>query len=140
MPPHARYSPGGTAKFRQLFKQAVTALGLEHLNLTPGGLRAGGATFKFTTNVLDLGKLKFRGRWASLTTLEHYVQEAAATLIMLRMTEKQTICLESFVAAGEKFQEPPLLPWSVFFHRSRQQNGFVGVLARNSQGRREHTL
>ena len=36
----------------------------------------GGAKHKFANGLLDLGRLKFRGRWASLLTLELYVQEA----------------------------------------------------------------
>ncbi len=35
---------GGTARFRALFKQAIHALGLQSLGLTPSSLRAGGAT------------------------------------------------------------------------------------------------
>ena len=139
MPREALYLPGGTAKFQNLFKVAVKELGLEHLNITPGGLRAGGATFKFTNNIMDIGKLKFRGRWASLSTLEHYIQEASATLIMMQMPLSQTEFLEKLVSAGERFQLPPALPWTAFFCRARQRNGLARI-ARSGQGLREHPL
>ena len=131
--------PGGTAKFQNLFIVVVKGLGLEHLNITPGGLRAGGATFKFTNNIMDIGKLKFRGRWASLFALEHYIQEASGALIMMHMPLSQTQFLEQLVSAGERFWHPRALPWTAFFSRARQRNG-LARFARGGQGLRDNPL
>ncbi len=72
---HCRLLPGGTSAFRRLFSLTIKALGLESLRLTPASLRAGGATSRFATG-MQLGQLKWWGRWAGLHALEHYVQES----------------------------------------------------------------
>ena len=79
----------------------------------------------FANEILDIGRLKFRGRWASLHTLEHYVQEATATLVMMRAGHTQIQFLREFVACGHVFLKPPLLPWPSYFSRRRQRNGFA---------------
>ena len=125
MPDDTRFAPGGAGKFRSLFHEATRALGVGELGLSPGGLRAGGATYMFANEILDIGRLKFRGRWASLHTLEHYVQEATATLVMMRAGNTQIQFLEEFVACGHVFLKPPPLPWPSYFSRRRQRNGFA---------------
>ena len=62
-------------------------LEIQDLGLTPASLRAGGATHSFSTQACDLGQLKFKGRWAALSTLEHYEHECTATLVMLRLSD-----------------------------------------------------
>ena len=79
----------------------------------------------FANEILDIRRLKFRGRWASLHTLEHYVQEATATLVMMRAGQTQAICLEELEASGHIFLKPPPLPWPTYFSRRRQRNGFA---------------
>ena len=51
-----------------------------------GGLRAGGATYNFlvTENVQAIQR---RGRWKSLKTLEHYLQEGTALLASSRWSD-----------------------------------------------------
>ncbi len=105
--------------FPAAFQAGVDALGLSSLRLTPSSLRAGGATYLFAQG-LELGRLKFRGRWASLTTLEHYVQEASASLVLLSLPPDQVCRLEAIARAGSKFEEPPTVPWTALFSRARQ--------------------
>jgi hypothetical protein len=50
--------------FRRIFKVALSALGLDALNLTLAGLRAGGATFVFERD-RDLHRIMSFGRWES---------------------------------------------------------------------------
>ena len=119
LPGTARLAPGGTPRFRKYFDRCVRALGIAHLGLTPASLRAGGATHSFNRG-LDLGHIKFRGRWASLRTLEHYLQEATGVLVMLRLDDHLLTRLENIAAFSSKFSEPPVLSWSAFFSRSRQ--------------------
>ena len=120
MDPHARLLPGGTAAFRRLFKLAVEGLGLQSLRLTPASLRAGGATARFARGT-DLGHLKWWGRWASLATLEHYVQESAATMVMMTLPSDTLDRLESIVTAANVFDQPPSQPWAHFFSRASQR-------------------
>ena len=120
LPEHVRLMPGGTALFRALFTKAVKALGLEKMKITPGSLRAGGATHKFVNDLLDIGKLKFRGRWAVMSTLEHYLQEGVSALAVLRADDDVLDRLESICKEGALFNRPPSFPWTTFFDRKRQ--------------------
>ena len=58
-----------------------------HGYLSLGGLRAGGATYNFlvTENVQAIQR---RGRWKSLKTLEHYLQEGTALLASSRWSDE----------------------------------------------------
>ena len=118
-----------------MFHLVAGELGLSNMKLSPASLRAGGATHKFTTGQLDLGQLKFRGRWTVMSTLEHYVQECSATLVMLRLGEDCLTSLERIVQFGaKKFKHPPAFPWSEFFDRARQirpaSNGSLALAGR----------
>ena len=113
----SRLFHGGTGKFRKLFAVAVKALRLESLGLTPASLRAGGATFLFVSGSLDIGRIQYRGRWASLSTLQHYLQEASAQLAMLQLSDPTVQRLLEFHDRGRFFDEPPSQPWSAFFSR-----------------------
>ncbi len=113
----SRLFHGGPGKFRSLFRKVVVALGLESPKITPAGLRAGGATHKFVTNALDIGRLKYRGRWASLNTLEHYLQEASAQLAMLQLEDSVLTRLSGICDRAVVFQAPPGQPWQSFFSR-----------------------
>ena len=121
--------------------EIVKYLDIEAMGLTPASLRAGGATHKFSTGALDLGQLKFRGRWSALSTLEHYVQECTATLVMLRLSNETLNRLQSLMRFGYKFESPPPAPWESFFARLRQHrianHGPAGSLSRCA-GRRGH--
>ena len=108
---------GGTAKFRRLFHTAVKALHLESLRLSPAGLRAGGATHLFTSGRMDVSRIKYRGRWASLSTLEHYIQEASAQLALMRLDSWTVDRLLKIRAAGSVFESPPERGWQAYFTR-----------------------
>ena len=111
---------GGTGKFRALFKKAVAALRLDELDLVPSSLRAGGATYKFAVESLDIGRLQYRGRWSSARTLQHYLQEAGAILAMLRLEDQALKRLELIVKSGSVFLKPPTDSWRFFFSRDAQ--------------------
>lgn len=76
---------GSIAVFRRQWNAC-----LDHLELprrqrdkgaTPGTLRGSGATQLYLQSE-DLQKVAWRGRWARLRTVEHYVQEVAAQLFL----------------------------------------------------------
>ena len=131
MNPGVKLFHGGTAKFRRLFKLALKALSIP-LKLTPAGLRAGGATAKFASGLFDIGKLKFRGRWASMHTLEHYLQEATAELIVMDLEDSLTRKLLQIQHHSAVFDQPPPQPWHAFFPRPIPRNRWT---ARDSTGR-----
>ena len=120
MAPQARLLPGGTSAFRRLFNLTLEALGLRGLNLTPASLRAGGATSRFAKG-MDLSHLKWWGRWASLHTLEHSVQEAAASMVILDLEMSLLQRLATVCACGAVFETPPRRPWQSYFSRASQQ-------------------
>ena len=121
MPKSCRLSPGGTARFRELFKQLVKLLRLDGLKLTPASLRAGGATAKFNEG-MDLGKLQYRGRWSALSTLQHYIQEATASLVLLNLEKKIVDEIISIEGLSHKFESPPSTAWASFFDRDTQRD------------------
>ena len=128
-----RLLPGGAEQFRSIFFQIVTDLGIQDLGITPALLRAGGANHSFSTGACDLGQLKLKGRWAALSTLEHYVQECTATLVMLRLSEQVLDRLEQLFRFGTTFAFPPAAPWhSYFCCRAKQKlvDGSSGSLPR----------
>ena len=59
-----------------LFKQVLKRIGVQSLELTPAGLRGGGAT-DFWLRTRDVPALRRRGRWSNEKTLECYIQEGA---------------------------------------------------------------
>ena len=51
---------------------------------TPGVLRGSGATFLYLETE-DLGLVAWRGRWSKVKTLEFYLQEVAAQLLLQQL-------------------------------------------------------
>ncbi len=69
---------------RRRFQELVVAGGSENLKFTPAGLRAGGATFLYVGGI-SVNRLRLVGRWRVVSSLEHYVQEAAAVQLLQRL-------------------------------------------------------
>ena len=71
----------GTLAFRARWRAVLAFFGLDPASgvrgPTPGALRGSGATF-FYFYTVDLPRLMWRGRWRSTSTVERYLQEAAA--------------------------------------------------------------
>ena len=88
LPPGARLYPGSTHSFRKQWNAILDRLGLpskaaEH-EATPGVLRGSGAThFYIATENIPL--LAWRGRWARTKTLEYYLQEVAAQVLLAEL-------------------------------------------------------
>ena len=62
------------------FRSACAFCCLPARAVLPSSLRAGGATASYLSG-LSLEKLMWRGRWESVMTLRHYIQEAAAAMV-----------------------------------------------------------
>ena len=59
----------------------------KEFGVTPGSLRGSGATH-FYMDTEDVQRIAWRGRWAKLKTLEHYLQEVAAQLLLHKLPEE----------------------------------------------------
>ena len=66
------------------FRAACTWFGLRVGAFQPSGLRAGGATYEYMMGT-SVERLMWRGRWDSLATLKHYIQEATAVSATARL-------------------------------------------------------
>lgn len=82
--------PHSHSEFRRLFQNTCQMLLVKRSTYTPASLRAGGATYYFD-ETMDTGRLRLMGRWASLQSLEHYVQVGKSQQLLQTMSEK-TIC------------------------------------------------
>ena len=67
------------ASLSRKLAQILQAIGIPPHLYTLGGFRPGGATWEYMNHV-SIGHLKFRGRWAAESSLEHYIQECVAHL------------------------------------------------------------
>ena len=84
-----RLYPGTMAMFRRQWNHLFDFLGIPRRQLlrgaTPGTLRGSGATQLYIDSE-DLQKIAWRGRWARMRTLEHYVQEVGAQLFLYELS------------------------------------------------------
>ncbi len=74
-----RIWPFSLATFGRRLERILEALGCPGA-FTPGGLRAGGATH-FWMIYRDQGSVRLRGRWMSVRSLEHYLQECIFSIL-----------------------------------------------------------
>ena len=66
---------------RLVLKQLLRKLRLHKHNLTLASLRAGRATAMYAEG-WNTERIRFEGRWKSIHTLEHYIQEASASMVL----------------------------------------------------------
>ncbi len=79
LPPETLLGVGSAHVLEQWLRRAMTVLLLKEGQLTPAGLRAGGATHDYLAGS-PVERLMWRGRWAAFTVLKQYVQECASVL------------------------------------------------------------
>ena len=77
--------PYSFGTFLRRWQQTLTALGLPLL-WTPAGLRAGAATWLYRLGT-PIDYIRLRGRWRAPSSLERYIQEAAAFAVMQQPPE-----------------------------------------------------
>ena len=79
--PNASLFAGGTSAYRRRGDHVLGRLGISvsmpSRGATPAVLRGSGATALYLESE-DLSLIQWRGRWAQLKTVEHYIQEVAA--------------------------------------------------------------
>ena len=119
VPPDLFVLPGGLPALSSCMATLVRALGLGELNVSPGSLRAGGATARLQKN-LDILRLLHEGRWRNPSSLAHYLQETISWLVMQAVPRKRWDIVEVLEALWPLFSKPPQRHWSAFFTRHRQ--------------------
>ena len=95
--PNASLFAGGTSAYRRRWDHVLGRLGISvsmpSRGATPAVLRGSGATALYLESE-DLSLIQWRGRWAQLKTVEHYIQEVAAQSLLAQMPPEgsQAIC------------------------------------------------
>ena len=119
LPLNAYLWPSSGLRFRQLFASLADLCGLQHSRLSPGGLRAGGATWLFTETA-NIGHLQFTGRWRSPQSLHSYIQEAMSCLVWLeRPASTRLLCQAAISVLRTLWDFPPARPCHLFGPRPR---------------------
>ncbi|CAE8601161.1 unnamed protein product [Polarella glacialis] len=93
--------PHGYPAFYRLWDKTLGEMGLASLHLTPGSLRAGGATHHFL-KYQDVPRLRRRGRWRVEGTLEHYVQEGLYALQLLQLQVRGQSIVAELCLVGKR--------------------------------------
>ena len=91
-----RIYPGSYQEFATRFRSLARSFGVDGLTL--GSLRAGGATSAFLAH-RNLGQLQYAGRWRSPQSLQHYLQEAMARRVLLRLRAESKMAVDTYVHA-----------------------------------------
>ena len=77
--------PASISSFRKQWESVMTRLGVPCKQsvhgATPGVLRGSGATYLYATTE-DIGWVAWRGRWSRVRTLEYYLQEVGAFMLI----------------------------------------------------------
>lgn len=77
--------PGSIQSYRRQWDAIMERLGVPHKQAsrgaTPGVLHGSGATFLYSSSE-DIGWVAWRGRWARVRTLEYYLQEVGAQMLV----------------------------------------------------------
>ena len=107
--------------------KALDALGLSTAGFTPGGLRACGTIHLFILGT-EVARLRILGRWKVMETLNHYVQEVAAALALIRIDEAVIRRLFQLKQSSARFRSPPPHPWQDFFDRDCQTTAWTSKL------------
>eukprot|EP00438_Fugacium_kawagutii_P013194 Skav217934 [mRNA] locus=scaffold2849:87967:95034:+ [translate_table: standard] len=85
LPLDEKLFPGSISQFRRLWNHVMQRLGIPYKQsskgATPGVFRGSGATYLYAVSE-DVNWIAWRGRWAKVKTLEYYLQEVAAQLLL----------------------------------------------------------
>ena len=101
--PNASLFAGGTSAYRRRWDHVLGRLGISvsmpSRRATPAVLRGSGAT-ALCLESEDLSLIQWRGRWAQLKTVEHYIQEVAAQSLLAQMPPEDRAVVKLFADAA----------------------------------------
>ena len=99
LPMQCRLYSGSISLFRKQWDAVMSLLGIPHRQsqrgATPGTLRGSGATFLYGRTE-DIPWIAWRGRWARVKTLEFYLQEVSAQLLLHELPKRSKHLVETF--------------------------------------------
>ncbi|CAE7921921.1 unnamed protein product [Symbiodinium sp. KB8] len=102
LPLSSRLFRGSMHTYRRQWNKIMERLGVPHRltdkGTTPGVLRGSGATFLYLETE-DLPLVAWRGRWSKTKTVEFYLQEVAAQLLLQRLPQWARARVLSFTSA-----------------------------------------
>jgi hypothetical protein len=107
------------ARFQRTVGRGVGRFGNQWFELQ-AQLGESGQTTEFFIQGSEVERIRFAGKWTNTRTLEHYIQEATATLVDSQITPKLQGRLHTILDQASQFAQPPTLPWTAFFSRARQ--------------------
>jgi hypothetical protein len=81
---------------RNMFRGLVGLLGCGRIGLTPGCLRPGGTTWLFMQGQ-DISRIQFLVRWATLGSLQSYIQDAMGHLVWIPLNAEEQAVLSAAV-------------------------------------------
>ena len=97
-PLHCRLYNGSISLFRKQWDAVMAHLGIPHRQAqrgaTPGSLRGSGATFLYGRTE-DVPWIAWRGRWARVKTLEFYLQEVSAQLLLHELPKRNRVLVHT---------------------------------------------
>jgi hypothetical protein len=108
-PPGFSLWPWTQSRFRKRLAALCAELGLEACGFVPASARAGGATHFYLSGI-DPSRLRFWGRWAAESSLNHYIQEATAGMILRKLPVATNQRLAQLVDASQFSAFPPAVP------------------------------
>lgn len=69
---------------------------------------------------VELAEIRLLGRGKSLQTLNHYIQEVSAALVLRYLSVGALTHVDEILASAHLLRLPPQLPWHHFFSRRHQ--------------------
>lgn len=92
---NALLAPCSMHQFRQLWKDVVKHLQLDHLRIQPYSIRRGGATSAYRRG-MSFEELVSRGRWSHVSTARIYLDEGLQELASLELTRPTQTRLQRY--------------------------------------------
>ena len=122
----AKLFPGSMSVFRRQWNMVMGRLGIPHSQsehgATPGVLRGSGATFLYQQTE-NLTWVAWRGRWSRLRTLEYYLQEVGAFILVHNLDDVS----KARIAMFAKFSWPVLCALVINIPCSAGRSGRAGA-------------
>ena len=120
LPLDCRLFPGSISSFRKQWNCILAKLEIPFKQsargATPGVLRGSGATYLYHFSE-DINWVAWRGRWSRIKTLEHYLQEVGAQILIHELKPRAKARIECLADASGS------VLWFFFFAEQNHEGG-----------------